>query len=64
MTSGSVEYSVTTAGGVAKDELNNGGVATTIDTTTANLLDVTVTHSAANASNSVKSLVTSLEMLN
>jgi hypothetical protein len=62
--SGSVWYQVTTVGGIAEDELNNGAATATIDTTTSNALDVTVTHGAADASNSIKSLVATVEVLN
>lgn len=61
---GSVRYQITTVGGIAEDELNNGAATTTINTTTSNALDVTVTHGAANASNTIKSLVTAVEILN
>lgn len=64
MTSGAVRYQITTAGGVAQDILNNGAATTTIDTTASSLFDITVTHSAANASNSVKSIVGTFEVVN
>jgi len=63
MTSGRVGYQIT-GNAVIWDELNNAGATTTIDTTAATALDVTVTWSAANASNTVTSLVGSLEVLN
>lgn len=60
---GGLTYQI--AGAVAVyDELNNGVATTTLDTTASSLLDITVTHSAANASNTVKSLVSSFEVLN
>lgn len=61
--SGGVRYQVASSV-VVEDELNNSAATTTINTTTSNAIDVTVTHSAANASNSVKSLVASVEVLN
>lgn len=60
---GGLTYQV--AGAVAVyDELNNGVATSTLDTTTSGLLDITVTHSAANASNTVKSLVSAFEVVN
>lgn len=61
--SGGVRYQVASSV-VVEDELNNSAGTTTINTTTSNAIDVTVTHSAANGSNSVKSLVASVEVLN
>ena len=46
------------------DEINNGRTTTTLDTTVAGLLDVTIAHSAANASNTITSLNCSIEVLN
>lgn len=61
--SGGIRYQI--AGStIVEDELNNGVATTTLNTTTSNLLDVTVTHGAANAANSVKSLVGAFEVLN
>lgn len=60
---GGVTYQVASAAAIY-DELNNGVATTTIDTTASSLLDITVTHSAANASNTVKSLVSAFEVLN
>lgn len=62
--SGGTTYNISTVGGLAEDPMNNGAATTTVDTTASSLLDVTVTHSAANASNTVKSLVSSFEVLN
>lgn len=62
--SGGITYNISTVGGLAEDAINNGAATTTLDTTASGLLDVTVTHSAANASNSVKSLVSNFEVLN
>lgn len=66
---GSVRYQITAVGGVAEDELDDptgaAGTATaTIDTTQGDTLDVTVQHSAANASNTVKSICATVEVLN
>lgn len=60
---GGLTYQVAGAAAVY-DELNNGVATSTLDTTASGLLDITVTHSAANASNTVKSLVSSFEVLN
>lgn len=60
---GGLTYQI--AGAVAVyDEFNNGAATSTLNTTTSNLLDITVTHSAADAANSIKSLVSSFEVLN
>lgn len=61
--SGGVRYQIA-GSAIVEDELNNGAATTTLNTTTSNLFDVTITHSAANASNTVKSLVSSFEVLN
>lgn len=61
--SGGVRYQVASSV-VVEDELNGGIAATTLDTTAGALFDITVTHSAANASNTVKSLVGAFEVLN
>jgi hypothetical protein len=61
--SGGVIYQVAGSATV-EDELNNGVSTTTLDTTASGLFDITVTHSAANASNTVKSLVGTFEVLN
>lgn len=60
---GGLTYQIAAATAVY-DELNNGVATSTLNTTTSNLLDITVTHSSASASNTVKSLVTSFEILN
>jgi len=61
--SGGIRYQV--AGSViVEDELNNTVATTTLDTTSSGLFDITVTHSAADASNTVKSLVGAFEVLN
>lgn len=62
--SGSVRYQASAAGVLAEDELNNGAATVTIDTTASSALNVTVTHSAANASNTIKSLTATVEILN
>lgn len=61
--SGGVTYQIAAAAAVY-DEINNGVSTSTLNTTNSGLFDVTVTHSAANASNTVKSLVTAVEVLN
>lgn len=61
--SGGIRYQIA-GSAIIEDELNNGVTTTTLDTTASGLLDVTVTHGAANASNTVKSLVSSFEVLN
>lgn len=61
--SGGVRYQIASSA-IIEDELNNAVATTTLDTTASGLLDVTVTHSGNSASNSVKSLVGSFEVLN
>lgn len=61
--SGGVRYQVAGAV-VVEDELNNSVGTTTLDTTASGLFDITVTHSGADASNTVKSLVGAFEVLN
>lgn len=61
--SGGVRYQIA-ASAIVEDELNNGVATTTLDTTASSLLDVTITHSAADASNTVTSLVSAFEVLN
>lgn len=61
--SGGVIYQVASSATV-EDALNNGVATTTLDTTASGLFDVTVTHSAADPSNTVKSLVGAFEILN
>lgn len=61
--SGGIRYQVASSA-IIEDELNNGVATTTINTTASSALDITVTHSAADTSNSVKSLVGSFEVLN
>lgn len=60
--SGGVTYQTGVSGTIVENELNNSAGTTTIDTTASALLDVSVTHSAANASNTVKSLVGSFKV--
>ena len=65
---GAVQYQIA-ANATVTDELNHpsgtaGGGTATINTTTSNAMDVTVQHSASNASNSVKSHTCSVEVLN
>lgn len=60
---GGITYQIASAAAVY-DEINNGVATSTLNTTTSNLLDVTVTHSAADASNTVTSLVATFEVLN
>ncbi len=61
--SGRVIYQIAGAVSVI-DEINNAVATSTLNTTTSNLLDVTVQHSAASASNTVKSLVGSVNINN
>lgn len=63
MASGDVTYQVASAATIT-NELNNAAATTTIDTTASSLIDITVTHSAANASNTVTSIVGSFKALN
>lgn len=61
--SGGVIYQIAGSATV-EDELNNGVATTTLDTTASGLFDITITHSAANGSNTVKSLVGTFEVMN
>lgn len=61
--SGGVIYQIAGSATV-EDELNNGASTTTLDTTASGLFDVTITHSAQSASNTVKSLVGTFEVIN
>lgn len=64
MVHGDIEYATGAAGTVLVDPLNNAGATTTINTTTSNALDVTVTWDAATSTRSVKSTVCTVEVLN
>ena len=64
MTHGDIEYSTGVAGTVNIDTLNNGGAATTIDTTASSLLDVTVTWDTATTTRIATSIVTTVEVVN
>jgi hypothetical protein len=64
MTHGDIEYATGLGGTIAVNSLNNGGTATTINTTTSNLLDVTVTWDSASVDRIAKSTVTTVEVLN
>lgn len=61
---GDIQYAAGLAGQVLFDPLNNAGAAATINTTTANLLDITVQWDAATATRSATSTVAVLEVLN
>lgn len=62
--SGNISYAVGVAGQVAADSLDNGGAATTVDTTADRLLDVTVAWDTASASKIVKVTTATFEILN
>ena len=64
MTHGDIQYATGVAGTIAVDPLNNAGATTTINTTTSNLLDVTVTWDTATTSRIVTSIVSTGEVLN
>lgn len=64
MTGGDIRYATGVAGTSATDPLNNSGSTTTINTTTSNALDVTVTWDSATSTRSAKSIVSSFEVLN
>lgn len=64
MCHGDIEYATGVAGTIAVDPLNNGGTATTIDTTTSTALDVTATWDSATSTRIAKSIVCSIEALN
>ncbi len=61
---GDIEYSTGVAGTIGVDSLNNSGATTTINTTTSNLLDVTVQWDTNTSTRSVKSTVTTVEVIN
>lgn len=61
--SGGIRYQIASSV-VVEDELNNSVGTTTLDTTASGLFDITITHSAQNPSNTVKSLVGAFEVLN
>jgi hypothetical protein len=64
MVHGDIEYATGVGGTISVDPLNNGGATTTIDTTAASLIDVTVTWDAASVTRIVKSTITTMEVLN
>lgn len=61
---GDIEYSTGVAGTISVDSLNNGGSVATINTTTSNLLDVTVAWDSATTTRIIKTTVISAESLN
>ena len=61
---GAVQYAVGMVGQVLADPLNNAGAAITINTTTANLLDVTVQWDTATTTRTATSTIALLEVLN
>lgn len=60
---GGITYQIAGSAAVI-DEVNNGAATSTLDTTASGLLDITITHSAANASNTITSLVSTWEVIN
>lgn len=64
MVHGDIEYATGLAGTISVDPLNNAGTATTIDTTAASLLDVTIIWDTATSTRIVKSTVCLVEVLN
>lgn len=61
---GAIEYGTGIAGQNSIDALNNGGAATTINTTTSNAIDCTITWDSATNTRSATSFVTTAEVLN
>lgn len=61
---GSLLYSTGAVGTNSLDALNNAGSPTTIDTTTANLLDVTIIWDSATTTRIVKTTISAMEALN
>jgi hypothetical protein len=64
MVHGEIGYSTGVLGTIALDALNNNGVAVTVNTTSSNTLDVSVTWDAATTTRIAKSIVTVFEALN
>lgn len=64
ITHGDVIYATGVAGTTAVDPLNNAGATTTIDTTTSNLLDVTIQWDTATTTRIVKATSCIVEVLN
>ena len=63
VTTGSLDYATTSTGTRQFGDLNNAGTAVTVDTTSSQLLDVTLTWQTASASNVVTVLSSTLEQL-
>lgn len=61
---GDIEYATGLAGTISVDPLNNAGSTGNIDTTISNLLDVTITWDSATPTRSVKSTITTVEIIN
>lgn len=61
---GDIEYATGITGTIAVDPLNNGGVVTTINTTTSNALDITVTWDSNTTTRIATSITTTIEVLN
>lgn len=61
---GDVEYATGVGGTISVDPLNNAGGSATINTTTSNLLDITVTWDTATNTRNVTSTVSIVERLN
>lgn len=64
VTHGDIQYATGVGGTISVDSLNNAGAATTIDTTSSNALDVTVTWDTNTSTRSVTSTVCTCEVLN
>lgn len=63
ITSGSIDYATTSTGTRSFGDLNNGGATSTIDTTSSQVLDVTVTWQTASTSNIVSNIIAVIEVL-
>lgn len=64
MVHGDIEYATGIGGTISVDPLNNAGATTTINTTTSNALDITVTWDTATATRIAKSTSVTVEVLN
>lgn len=63
MVNGSLDYATTSTGTRSFSDLNNAGATTTIDTTSSQVVDVTVTWQTASTSNIINNLVGYVELL-
>lgn len=64
MVHGDIEYATGVGGTISVDPLNNAGSTVTINTTTSNALDISVTWDSATPTRIVKSTIATIEVLN